>query len=72
MNVVKLSSKFQVVIPQEVRESQGWKAGDEIAVMEDDDGAIRLVRVPTFHELRGIFAGRITVPFERDKEYDDD
>jgi AbrB family looped-hinge helix DNA binding protein len=70
VNVVKLSSKYQVVIPPEVREAKGWKPGDEIAVVEDDDGSIRLVRVPTFQELRGIFTGRITVPFERDKEYE--
>ena len=72
MHVVKLSSRFQVVIPQAVRDSQGWKAGDEIAIMEDDHGTIRLMRVPSFQDLRGIFTGRINVPFERDKEYDED
>lgn len=68
-NVVKLSSKYQIVIPREVRERRGWKPGDEIAVMEDDDGTIRIARVPTFQELRGIFTGEVTVPFSRDKEF---
>lgn len=65
-----MSSKYQVVVPPHIRGARGWVPGDDLEFIEDDDGSVRLVRVPTFQELRGILTGRITVPFERDKEYE--
>ncbi len=68
-DVVKMSAKHQLVIPPKVREQQGWKPGDTFTIYERLNGDIVIQRIPTFKELRGIFTGQITVPFERDKEY---
>ncbi|MBC7461908.1 MAG: AbrB/MazE/SpoVT family DNA-binding domain-containing protein [Thermoleophilia bacterium] len=69
MAAVKVSSKYQVVLPVDVRERHGFKPGDNVAWIEDEHG-LHLVRVPTFRELRGILTGKTTVPFVRDKEYE--
>jgi AbrB family looped-hinge helix DNA binding protein len=68
--MARMSSKYQVVVPPKIREAMGWQPGDDLEFVEDDDGRIVLVKVPTFQELRGILAGQITVPFERDKDYE--
>ncbi len=54
--VTKLSSKFQISIPQSVREAQGWKAGQEFAFIPKG-GGVMLVPVPTREELFGSFKG---------------
>ena len=56
MGNVTLSSKFQISIPKEVRESEGWKAGDRFAFVPDD-GGYAFVRVPTHDELAGSAKG---------------
>jgi AbrB family looped-hinge helix DNA binding protein len=56
-NVVTLSEKFQISIPKEVREQQGWKAGQKFAFVPDGTGGVRLVRVPTREELFGSARG---------------
>lgn len=58
-NVVTLSSKFQISIPKEVRESQGWKAGQKLAFISES-GGVSVVAVPTIHDLRGIAKGANT------------
>lgn len=52
-NTATLSEKFQISIPKEVREAQNWKPGEKIAFIPDGAG-VKLVRVPTLDELRGI------------------
>jgi AbrB family looped-hinge helix DNA binding protein len=52
-NTATLSSKFQISIPKEVRETQKWRAGQEFAFIPKD-GGIMLVPVPTLEELRGM------------------
>ena len=42
-NTVKLSSKYQVVIPQLARETLGLLAGDELLVLTKED---RVVMIP--------------------------
>jgi len=51
-----LSSKFQIVIPKEVREKAGIKPGDvfDVAYL---DGTISLVRIPSVDELFGMVPG---------------
>ena len=56
MPVVKVSPKFQVVIPREVRESLGLSPGVELDVFAYD-GRIELVPVRSVRELRGILKG---------------
>jgi AbrB family looped-hinge helix DNA binding protein len=56
MNAVTLSSKFQISIPKEVRESQGWKPGQKLAFIPRGNG-YELLPVPEFEDLVGIAEG---------------
>lgn len=40
MGNLTLSSKFQISIPKEVRESQGWKPGQKFAFIPEAGGRI--------------------------------
>jgi AbrB family looped-hinge helix DNA binding protein len=51
-----VSSKYQVVIPKEIRERTGIKPGQKLSVIATASG-VQLVRVPTLAELRGIARG---------------
>jgi AbrB family looped-hinge helix DNA binding protein len=66
MGTVTLSSKFQISIPKDVREKQGWKAGDKFAFVPRGDGTLAFVRVPTLEELRGIAKGAEASAFRDD------
>ena len=52
----KLSSKFQISIPKEVRERQGWRAGQEFVFLPKGGGVV-LVPVADRASLRGIAKG---------------
>ncbi len=58
MPEAKLSSKNQIVIPKEIREALGVKAGDKLLVTAHD-GLVTLMKRPgKFHEaIRGMFPG---------------
>jgi AbrB family looped-hinge helix DNA binding protein len=56
MERVKVSPKFQFVIPKAVRETLELKPGDELQVYVLD-GSIRLHRPRSIKELRGIAKG---------------
>ena len=53
---VILSSKFQISIPKEVRDSQNWKPGQKLAFIPSGKGYV-LVPVPTREEMIGIARG---------------
>lgn len=53
---VKVSPKFQVVIPKEIREQLELKAGEVLQVYILD-GSIRLHRPRSIKDLRGIAKG---------------
>ncbi|HEV2205737.1 MAG TPA: AbrB/MazE/SpoVT family DNA-binding domain-containing protein [Candidatus Acidoferrales bacterium] len=53
---VKVSPKFQIVIPKEVREELNIQPGQEL-VMYSFEGIIRLSRSRSIKELRGIAKG---------------
>jgi AbrB family looped-hinge helix DNA binding protein len=55
-STVKVSPKFQVVIPKEVREQLELKAGEVLQVYILD-GSIRLHRPRSIKDLRGIAKG---------------
>lgn len=65
MNAVTLSSKFQVVIPQAVREKLGLTAGQKFQVMALD-GRIELIPLVPIKSLRGALKGANT-DFVREK-----
>ena len=54
-----ISSKYQVVIPKEVRERLHLKPGQKLAVIVRGN-VISLVPVPTLEELRGFARGADT------------
>ena len=56
MAKVRLSSKFQIVIPAEIREKMDLKAGEEI-VMIETAGVIHLVPQKPITKMRGFVKG---------------
>jgi len=56
METVKVSPKFQVVIPKKVREVLELKPGEELQIYILDN-SIRLHRPRSIKELRGIAKG---------------
>ncbi len=56
MGTVKVSPKYQVVIPKEVRESMGIKPGQEVAVLRYR-GRIELIPISPIREMRGFLRG---------------
>jgi AbrB family looped-hinge helix DNA binding protein len=66
MTAVKVSPKFQVVIPKEVREQLGIVVGQELSVFVYD-GRIELMPIEPIENLRGILKG-VDVTFEREPD----
>jgi AbrB family looped-hinge helix DNA binding protein len=56
MPMVKVSPKFQVVIPKEIREELELKPGEELQILLLDK-SIRIHRPRSIKELRGIAKG---------------
>ncbi|MEA3403691.1 MAG: AbrB/MazE/SpoVT family DNA-binding domain-containing protein [Armatimonadota bacterium] len=56
MPSVTVSSKYQVVIPKDVRERLGIQPGQELQLIVKH-GAIHLVPVPALQDLRGFVKG---------------
>ena len=65
MNTVRVSSKYQVVIPREVREQMDLKPGQEFHVLSFGSH-IEFIPVRPARELRGLFKDN-PVAFERDE-----
>ena len=54
-STTRLSSKGQVVIPEEVRDRLGLKAGDQFVVLGDRDVVIlKVIHPPSMNEFEGI------------------
>jgi len=67
MNSVTVSSKFQVVIPREVRESMGIRPGVRVQVLQYEN-RIELIPLRDPKSLRGFLKGIETdVPREDDR-----
>jgi len=66
MNSVKVSPKYQIVIPREIRESLNIRPGEAMQVFEFD-GRIEVVPVRPLRSLRGRFKG-IDTQIERDAD----
>jgi len=56
MSTVKVSPKFQVVIPKEVRESLGIRAGQTVQVVAYDD-RVEFILLRPMKQLRGFLKG---------------
>lgn len=66
MEAVKVSPKFQIVIPRKVRESLRIRPGQKIQVVEYN-GHLHLIPIRPIKELRGHLKG-IDTTVERDKD----
>ena len=66
MNLVTVSPKFQIVIPQKVRQMLGVKAGQKMIVLAYDN---RIVLIPDqpMQAARGSLKG-LDTHFEREEE----
>lgn len=56
MELTRVSPKFQVVIPKKIRQGMGLKPGEQLQVLQDGD-SIRLVRIRSIEDLRGVAKG---------------
>lgn len=56
MATVTVSSKFQVVIPEEVRSRLKLRPGQKVVVIEKD-GVVHLIPLKPVKEIRGIAKG---------------
>jgi AbrB family looped-hinge helix DNA binding protein len=56
MDTVVLSSKYRIVIPQNIREKVDLKLGQKIVVIEKD-GVIHLIPQKPIKEMRGFLKG---------------
>jgi AbrB family looped-hinge helix DNA binding protein len=56
VELTRVSPKFQVVIPKKIRQGMGLKPGEQLQVLQDGD-SIRLVRIRSIEDLRGVAKG---------------
>jgi AbrB family looped-hinge helix DNA binding protein len=66
MDTVTVSTKYQVVIPREIRASLGIKPGTRFQVLRYDN-RIEMIPVKPLREMRGFLRG-IDTRIERDKD----
>jgi len=59
MATVTVSPKFQVVIPKEIRESMGLKAGENLQVIQIGH-RIEMIRVGALKSMKGFLRGMDT------------
>ena len=65
MSSSKISSRFQILIPKEIRKSMRLKPGEEVEIMEIG-GVIEIVRIRPLNELRGKLKGIDTSRYRDD------
>lgn len=67
MAKVKVSSKYHIIIPPELRKKLKIKPGDQFEIFPFD-GVLEMVRIPKVGELRGFVKGIDTsVPRDKDR-----
>jgi AbrB family looped-hinge helix DNA binding protein len=67
MSVVKVSPKYQVVIPRKIREALGIAPGQKVQAIQYGD-RIEFIPVKRLRQMRGFLKGiETTVPREDDR-----
>ena len=66
MNTVVVSSKYQVVIPKEIRDSIGLKVGEKLQVISYGS-RIELVPIVNISKLKGMYKG-IDTKIDREED----
>lgn len=64
---VILSSKYQLVIPKEIREETGLKSGEKIIILVKD-GIINLIPHHVLRKMRGFLKGMNTNSYREGKD----
>ncbi len=66
MEIVKVSPKYQVVVPMEIRKSLGIKAGTKVHVLQYEN-RIEYIPVKEIKAMRGFLKG-IDTDIKREKD----
>jgi AbrB family looped-hinge helix DNA binding protein len=67
MSIVTVSPKFQVVIPQRIRETLGLKPGQKVEAIQYLD-RVELIPIRSPRAMRGFLRGiNLTVPRDKDR-----
>ena len=67
MSIVKVSPKFQVVIPREIREALRLHAGQKVQALQYQN-RVEFIPVQPMRKMRGFLKGMdTTVPRDRDR-----
>ena len=69
MTAVTVSSKYQIVIPQEARRKLGIRSGTRLQAISEETG-LRLVKEPSIDELRGLLKGMPVVDSDIRSKHD--
>ena len=67
MATLRLSPKYQVVIPAQIRKKLKLRAGQEMVVIEKD-GIIRIIPVKSLKEVKGFVKGITTKDLREEGE----
>ena len=67
MYPVTISTKYQVVIPREVREQFGLKPGQKVMFIPYNN-TLRVVVIPTIDKARGMFKGLTSEGIREEKD----
>jgi len=67
MHPVIISTKYQVVIPREVREQFGLKPGQKVMFIPYNN-TLRVVVVPSINKARGMFKGLTSEGIREEKD----
>ncbi len=62
-----LSSKYQLVIPKEIREETGLKSGEKIIILAKD-GIINLIPQHMLKKMRGFLRGMDIKSYREEKD----
>lgn len=53
----QLGARGRLVLPAELRARHGWREGDQLRLIEDEDGTIRLLSAQeAVRQIRGMYA----------------
>jgi len=67
VSIVKVSPKYQVVIPRQIREAMGIEPGQQVQALQYGD-RIEFIPVKRVREMRGFLTGiDTTVPRDKDR-----
>ena len=67
MSIVKVSSKYQIVIPKEIRKKMNLTPGQNLVVVEKN-GIIHLIPQESVQILRGFVKGITVEPLREDED----